>query len=93
MESLKKIASEVAEIVEKKNSDYDEAFKKSYQEYGMYTYCIRIQDKLNRCKSLTINKYKQQLVMDENLKDTITDIMGYSLLMLSILNEGEKQND
>lgn len=93
MKTLKEIATEVADLVERKDHDYDGAFKKSYNEYGMYTYCIRIQDKLNRCKALTIGKYDKQLVKDESLKDTITDVLGYSLLMLSILEERENNHD
>lgn len=81
---LRRIAEDVARLVEKKDNDYNHAFRKSYDEYGMAAYCIRIQDKVNRAKALGVDK-KDQQVDNESLTDTITDIMGYSLLMLAIL--------
>lgn len=87
---LKPIALDVVELVEKKDHDYNHAFRKSYEEYGMAAYCIRIQDKINRVKALGIDK-KEQLVDNESIKDTVTDIMGYSLLMLCILEAEEEE--
>lgn len=88
---LKPIALDVVELVEKKDHDYNHAFRKSYEEYGMAAYCIRIQDKINRVKALGIDK-KEQLVDNESIKDTVTDIMGYSLLMLCILEAEEEES-
>lgn len=87
---LKPIALDVVELVEKKDHDYNHAFRKSYEEYGMDAYCIRIQDKINRVKALGIDKKKQR-VDNESIKDTVTDIMGYSLLMLCILKAEEEE--
>lgn len=87
---LKHIAQDVASLVEKKDSDYNQAFRKSYNEYGMAAYCIRIQDKVNRVKALGIDK-KDQQVDNESIKDSITDIIGYSLLMLAILECEEEE--
>ncbi|MBS5315944.1 MAG: DUF1599 domain-containing protein [Clostridiales bacterium] len=87
---LKPIALDVVELVEKKDHDYNHAFRKSYEEYGMAAYCIRIQDKINRVKALGIDK-KEQQVDNESIKDTVTDIMGYSLLMLCILEAEEEE--
>lgn len=87
---LKPIALDVVELVEKKDHDYNHAFRKSYEEYGMAAYCIRIQDKINRVKALGIDK-KEQRVDNESIKDTVTDIMGYSLLMLCILEAEEEE--
>lgn len=87
---LKPIALDVVELVEKKDHDYNHAFRKSYKEYGMAAYCIRIQDKINRVKALGIDK-KEQQVDNESIKDTVTDIMGYSLLMLCILEAEEEE--
>lgn len=87
---LKPIALDVVELVEKKDHDYNHAFRKSYEEYGMAAYCIRIQDKINRVKALGIDK-KEQRVDNETIKDTITDIMGYSLLMLCIMEAEEEE--
>lgn len=80
MREIKDIAIEVAELVEKKNADYDKAFEKSLIKYGMTSYCIRLEDKLNRAFAVGVKNIHN--VNDESLMDTIKDIVGYSLLAL-----------
>lgn len=88
MQKIKDIAEEVADIVDKKNKDYDKAFEKTFNEYGPVTYCLRVKDKLNRFHALTVKEQTQQ-VNDESIIDTLTDIIGYSLLTLEIYKRGE----
>ena len=69
------------------------AFEKSFRKFGWATYFIRIGDKLNRLEALTLNN-QVNMVKDENIEDTLTDIIGYSLLLLEILRrEGEENNN
>ena len=49
------IANEIAELVEKKDKDYNSAFSKTLKEYGNVAYFLRIDDKLNRLKNLMLN--------------------------------------
>lgn len=89
----KEIAGKIASLVYNKNINYDRAFEKSFDKYGWATYFIRIGDKLNRLEALTLDK-RENLVKDENIEDTLTDIIGYSLLLLEILRrEGEENNN
>lgn len=84
MSRVKEIANEVAEIVEKKNADYDCSFEKTISKYGPVAYCLRIDDKLSRFHALAV-KGNCQAVSDESVVDTVKDIIGYSLLLLDIL--------
>ena len=81
---IKKIALEIAELVERKNHDYDNSFDKTMDKYGDTAYFLRIEDKLNRLINLS---KKQAKVSDENVEDTLKDIIGYTLLMLNYKNK------
>ena len=82
--NFKEIANEIAEILEKKNSDYGDSFSMTINEYGLTAYLLRIDDKISRVKSLN-KKNGEHLVVDESIEDTIKDIAGYSILMLNYL--------
>ena len=77
---IKKIALEIAELVERKNHDYDNSFNKTMDKYGDTAYFLRIEDKLNRLINLS---KKEAKVNDEKVEDTLKDIIGYTLLMLN----------
>lgn len=85
MEEIRKITQEIADLVERKNKDYGNSFDKTMDEYGITAYFLRIEDKISRLKSL--NKSNTQLVADESQKDTLKDIIGYTLLMLNYLRK------
>lgn len=74
------IANEIAELVEKKDKDYNSAFSKTLKEYGNVAYFLRIDDKLNRLKSLLLDNKDAEV--NESVEDTLKDIVGYTLLML-----------
>ena len=78
--SIVELATEIAELVEKKDKDYNSAFSKTLKEYGNVVYFIRIDDKLNRLKNLMLNNNSGEI--NESVEDTLKDIIGYTLLML-----------
>ena len=43
-------------LYNRKNTDYGDSFSKSFKEYGLATVCMRLDDKLNRLKSLRKKK-------------------------------------
>ena len=88
----KEIAGKIASLVYNKNINYDRAFEKSFNKYGWATYFIRIGDKLNRLEALILGE-RENLVKDENIEDTLTDIIGYSILLLEIVQREENKND
>lgn len=62
------ICKELNEIYARKNHDYGDSFGKGYAEYGMVMAVIRLEDKLNRLKSLI---KAESLVKDESINDTL----------------------
>ena len=80
--TIKKIANDIADLVEKKNTDYNSSFDKTLEKYGPTAYFLRISDKLERAEQLTKNK---ALVKDEKLEDTLKDVIGYTLLYLNYM--------
>lgn len=74
------LANEIGELVEKKDKDYNSAFSKTLKEYGDVAYFLRIDDKLNRLKSLLLRSKDAEI--NESVEDTLKDIVGYTLLML-----------
>lgn len=81
----KEICERMNKLYEKKNKDYGNSFSKSYQEYGLTMCCIRLEDKLNRLKSL--NKSKEIKVEDESVIDTLIDLANYSVMAIMELEE------
>lgn len=89
MMNIDKIASEIVDLVKRKNKDYGNSFDKTLNEYGTTAYFLRIEDKISRLKSLT--KSKDQNVNDESIEDTLKDIVGYTLLMLNYRAENKHE--
>jgi hypothetical protein len=75
----KEISLELNGLYERKNHDYGDSFGKSFLEYGMAMPCIRLEDKLNRLKSLTRADAE---VMDETIDDTLMDLANYAIMTL-----------
>lgn len=80
-ENMRRVVNDIVSLLEKKNNDYGNSATQTYEEYGDVAFFIRISDKINRLKSLTINN-KTQEVKDESIEDTVKDIIGYCLLYL-----------
>ena len=85
------IALEIAELVEKKDKDYNRAFSKTIKEYGNVAYFLRIDDKLNRIKNLLLNNNNAEI--NESVEDTLKDIVGYTLLMLKEIKNRRHINE
>lgn len=79
------------DIYARKNSDYGDAFAKSFAEYGLVMPCIRLEDKLNRLKALTVHN-KKQSVSDESIQDTLLDLANYAILTVIELNINKEEN-
>lgn len=73
------ICSDLTALYERKNHDYGDSFGKGFAEYGMTMPCIRLEDKLNRLKSLLKSDAQ---VMDESIDDTLMDLANYAIMTL-----------
>lgn len=71
------ICKELTALYEKKNHDYGDSFHKSFEEYGLTMVCIRLEDKLNRLKTLA---KADQKVTDETIVDTLNDLANYAVM-------------
>lgn len=72
---------DLAQLLIKKNTDYGDSFEKGLDEYGDLHLVWRLEDKLNRLKSLIKNKDHR---VNESREDTIRDIAGYAVLRLAV---------
>ena len=73
------ICSDLTALYERKNHDYGDSFGKGFKEYGMTMPCIRLEDKLNRLKSLLKSGAQ---VKDESIDDTLMDLANYAIMTL-----------
>ena len=73
-------------VYERKNADYGDSFSKTFEEFGLTSSAIRINDKTERFKKLI--KQEAQ-VQDEIIKDTLLDIANYAVLTLVEMSKRE----
>ena len=85
---LDKVASEITDIVKKKNKDYGNSYEMMIDKYGLVALLIRFQDKMGRLDNLVL-KDSKIAVVDESIEDTLKDIAGYALLELARLEKGK----
>lgn len=78
---FKHITEKMAETYAKKNHDYGDAFGKSVNEFGYISAVVRMNDKMERIKSL-IKLENKTLVQDESIADTLLDLANYSVMTL-----------
>lgn len=72
-----------------KNTDYGNSVHDTYMKYGLVSYLVRIEDKLNRARTLS---QKERMVNDEKLEDTLLDLANYAILAVIDLKQ-EEQSD
>lgn len=72
------VVNKLYQIYLDKNSDYGDSFNSLYDEFGLTSSIIRMQDKLNRIKSL--NENNRRKVKDENIKDSVMDLANYAIM-------------
>ena len=78
-ELFKKITEDMYELFKRKNTDYGNSAHKTYEEFGLTSFLVRLSDKLNR--AITLNK-QDAMVQDEKIEDTLIDMANYSILAL-----------
>lgn len=87
-ELFKDITNEMYELWKRKNTDYGSSVSDTYKDFGLVSFLVRMQDKMNRLKTLT---KKEALVKDEKIEDTLIDLANYSVLaLMELRNEKNK---
>jgi len=87
-EEFKSITSQILNTYIKKNHDYGNSFDKSMDEFGMTSAIIRMNDKLERLKTLS---KKESMVKDESVKDTLLDLANYAIMTVMYLKKHEDE--
>lgn len=82
---FREITENMADLYERKNSDYGNNFDEVNNEFGEIAGLIRLSDKLARLKSLADKKAQ----VNESKKDTLIDLANYAIMQLMWL-EGEE---
>ena len=77
VDRFKTITEKMLDTYERKNHDYGNSFDESLNEFGLVASVVRINDKINRLKSLY---NKDAKVADESLRDTLMDLANYSIM-------------
>lgn len=89
VELFKEITDRMLEIYKAKNTDYGSSVSDTYRDFGLVSFLVRMQDKMNRLKTLNKNKAK---VLDEKIEDTLLDLANYSILALIELKKEDETN-
>lgn len=83
------ITEQMHDIYIKKNHDYGNSFDKSMDEFGMTSAVIRMNDKLERLKTLS---KKESMVKDESVQDTLLDLANYAIMTVMYLKKHEDKD-
>ena len=86
-QDYEELLKKMTELYKNKNSDYGDSVSKTYKKYGLTSFLVRMEDKLNRVK--TLNE-KDIMVKEEKIEDTLLDLANYALLAIVELKNDEK---
>lgn len=91
LKTFRELCDKMCDVYEKKNNDYGSSAHKTFDEFGHISFIVRISDKFNRYKSLTIG-HKNNCVEDEKIEDTLLDMASYCLMaVIETKTESNKQ--
>ena len=77
--TFESVLDEMKELHAKKDKDYGSAFHKSFEEFGVTSGVVRLNDKMERVKSLVKNGKAE--IKDESLLDTLKDLASYAVML------------
>lgn len=77
--TFESVLDEMKELHAKKDKDYGSAFHKSFEEFGVTSGVVRLNDKMERVKSLVKNGKAE--IKDESLLDSLEDLACYAVML------------
>lgn len=77
----KSLLDQMHELYIKKNNDYGDSVHDTYERYGLTSFLVRMEDKLNRLRTLD-TKRDSMKVTDERIEDTLMDLANYAILAI-----------
>lgn len=90
LSKFKEITNEMAELYERKQNDYNDSAHETFERYGLTSFLVRLEDKLNRLYSLGYLKNNQK-VDDEKIEDTLLDLANYSIMAIIELDRAKSK--
>jgi hypothetical protein len=85
-ERHREIIEEIHKTFIIKNADYGNSFGEQFEEHGLLSAIIRLDDKMRRLKQL--NKQQAQ-VKDESIRDTVLDLANYAIMTVMELDNND----
>ena len=79
------------DIYEAKNHDYGDSFHETFKEEGIAMPRIRLSDKLNRFKNLTMRE--ATMVDEESIRDTLMDLANYAIMTIMEIDLMDEEED
>lgn len=90
VEKHQEICNYLNNLYAKKNHDYGDSVHDTFVKYGLTSFLVRMEDKLNRARTLS---QKEALVNDEKITDTLLDLANYAIISVieldKLCEEGE----
>ena len=80
----KQLLDEMHDLYIKKNADNGNSVHDTYEKYGLVSFLVRMEDKLNRVRNLNKDdvKLSDVKVKDEKIEDTLMDLANYAILAI-----------
>ena len=89
LEKHKELCDRIHNTCVAKNHDYGNSASDLYNKFGLISYIVRMNDKMNRINTLI---KREAEVKDEKITDTLLDLANYCLLAVADM-ELEKENE
>lgn len=89
--TFESVLDEMKELHAKKDKDYGSAFHKSFEEFGVTSGVVRLNDKMERVKSLVKNGKAE--VQDDSLLDSLKDMACYAVMLYVELKNKKNGTD
>lgn len=84
VEKHQEICNYLNNLYAKKNHDYGDSVHDTFLKYGLTSFLVRMEDKLNRARTLS---QKESLVNDEKIRDTLLDLANYAIISVIELDK------
>ena len=73
-----------------KNHDYGDSVHDTFLKYGLTSFLVRMEDKLNRARTLN---QKEAMVNDEKITDTLLDLANYAIIAVLELDNAKPESE
>lgn len=90
-DNVRETVEDMADLYERKNADYGNAFEKSIDRFGLQSVFVRIGDKVNR--AFTLLTSGNSPLVEEKIADTLLDMANYAVLTQIYINKQKSKKN